>query len=35
MIDTLREAKKLEDAGFAPEQAAAIVASTVLDFAGS
>jgi hypothetical protein len=25
MIDTLREAKKLEDAGFAPEQAAAIV----------
>jgi hypothetical protein len=25
MIDTLREAKKLEEAGFAPEQAAAIV----------
>jgi hypothetical protein len=25
MIDTLRQAKKLEDAGFAPEQAAAIV----------
>lgn len=25
MIDTLREARKLEEAGFAPEQAAAIV----------
>jgi hypothetical protein len=25
MIDTLREAKKLEEAGFAPEQASAIV----------
>ena len=25
MIDTLREAKKLEEAGFSPEQAAAIV----------
>ena len=25
MVDTLREAKKLEEAGFSPEQAAAIV----------
>jgi hypothetical protein len=25
MIDTLREAKKLEEAGFAPEQAVAII----------
>lgn len=25
MIDTLREAKKLEEAGFAPEQAAAVI----------
>ncbi len=25
MIDTLREAKKLEEAGFAPEQAAAML----------